>query len=139
MWTRSSPLARTCRFLEEGSPCSPLQASSACSPPPSPNGGTPRASIPQSASTPEGAVARGRPPVSTRELSAPAPPRRGASSAPHTFLNAQMVELPDGTKLPALADGEYDAIVLGTGLKECIISGDPLSLDPEPLTLRVST
>ena len=33
------------------------------------------------------------------------------------------MELPDGTKLPALADGEYDSIVLGTGLKECIISG----------------
>ena len=31
--------------------------------------------------------------------------------------------LPDGSKLPALADGEYDAIILGTGLKECIISG----------------
>ncbi|OQS00988.1 rab GDP dissociation inhibitor alpha [Achlya hypogyna] len=29
--------------------------------------------------------------------------------------------LPAGTE--ALADGEYDAIVLGTGLKECIISG----------------
>jgi hypothetical protein len=32
--------------------------------------------------------------------------------------------LPDGTTLPALADGEYDAIILGTGLKECIISGE---------------
>ncbi|KAF0774369.1 hypothetical protein AaE_001931 [Aphanomyces astaci] len=29
--------------------------------------------------------------------------------------------LPAGTE--ALADGEYDAIVLGTGLKECILSG----------------
>jgi Rab GDP dissociation inhibitor len=29
--------------------------------------------------------------------------------------------LPSGTT--ALADGEYDAIVLGTGLTECIISG----------------
>ncbi|TMW68538.1 hypothetical protein Poli38472_006006 [Pythium oligandrum] len=29
--------------------------------------------------------------------------------------------LPQGTE--ALADGEYDAIVLGTGLKECILSG----------------
>lgn len=29
--------------------------------------------------------------------------------------------LPEGTE--ALADGEYDAIVLGTGLKECVISG----------------
>lgn len=37
-----------------------------------------------------------------------------------------MMDLPDGTKLPALADGEYDAIVLGTGLKECIISGEIL-------------
>ena len=34
-----------------------------------------------------------------------------------------MIQLPDGTSLPPLADGEYDAIVLGTGLKECIISG----------------
>ena len=31
--------------------------------------------------------------------------------------------LPDGTEMPPLADGEYDVIVLGTGLKECIISG----------------
>uniref|UniRef100_A0A7S1YJ65 Rab GDP dissociation inhibitor n=1 Tax=Grammatophora oceanica TaxID=210454 RepID=A0A7S1YJ65_9STRA len=29
--------------------------------------------------------------------------------------------LPEGTE--ALADGEYDAIVLGTGLKECVVSG----------------
>lgn len=29
--------------------------------------------------------------------------------------------LPDG--MEALADGEYDAIVMGTGLKECVISG----------------
>lgn len=29
--------------------------------------------------------------------------------------------LPDG--MEALADGEYDAIILGTGLKECVISG----------------
>ena len=29
--------------------------------------------------------------------------------------------LPDG--MDPLADGEYDAIVLGTGLKECVISG----------------
>ena len=29
--------------------------------------------------------------------------------------------LPEG--MEALADGEYDAIVLGTGLKECVISG----------------
>ena len=29
--------------------------------------------------------------------------------------------MPEGSK--ALADGEYDAIVLGTGLTECIMSG----------------
>ena len=29
--------------------------------------------------------------------------------------------LPEG--MEALADGEYDAIVMGTGLKECVISG----------------
>jgi Rab GDP dissociation inhibitor len=29
--------------------------------------------------------------------------------------------MPEG--MEALADGEYDAIVLGTGLKECVISG----------------
>lgn len=28
-----------------------------------------------------------------------------------------------GTKYPALADGTYDAIILGTGLKECMIAG----------------
>ena len=28
-----------------------------------------------------------------------------------------------GTTYPALADGVYDAIILGTGLKECIIAG----------------
>jgi len=40
----------------------------------------------------------------------------------------QSVALPDGTEMPPLADGEYDVIVLGTGLKECIISG-MLSVD----------
>ena len=35
----------------------------------------------------------------------------------------QAVQLPDGTEMPPLADGEYDVIVLGTGLKECILSG----------------
>jgi len=33
------------------------------------------------------------------------------------------IKLPDGTEMAPLADGEYDVIVLGTGLKECIISG----------------
>lgn len=28
-----------------------------------------------------------------------------------------------GTEYPALADGKYDAIFLGTGLKECILAG----------------
>ena len=28
-----------------------------------------------------------------------------------------------GATFPALADGDYDAIVLGTGLKECVLSG----------------
>ena len=28
-----------------------------------------------------------------------------------------------GTSYPPLADGDYDAIVLGTGLKECVLSG----------------
>jgi hypothetical protein len=42
------------------------------------------------------------------------------------------IALPDGTTLPALADGEYDAIILGTGLKECIISGKILFRDPFP-------
>lgn len=28
-----------------------------------------------------------------------------------------------GTTYPALADGVYDAIFLGTGLKECILAG----------------
>ena len=28
-----------------------------------------------------------------------------------------------GTEYPALADGKYDAIILGTGLKECIVAG----------------
>lgn len=34
-----------------------------------------------------------------------------------------LIELPNGEKMPPLADGDYDAVVLGTGLKECIISG----------------
>eukprot|EP00286_Rhodomonas_abbreviata_P023499 CAMPEP_0181308742 /NCGR_PEP_ID=MMETSP1101-20121128/11637_1 /TAXON_ID=46948 /ORGANISM="Rhodomonas abbreviata, Strain Caron Lab Isolate" /LENGTH=524 /DNA_ID=CAMNT_0023415169 /DNA_START=21 /DNA_END=1593 /DNA_ORIENTATION=+ len=46
-----------------------------------------------------------------------------ADDAPPAEPEVKMMDLPDGTKLPALADGEYDAIVLGTGLKECIISG----------------
>ncbi len=29
----------------------------------------------------------------------------------------------DGKEYPTLADGEYDYIVLGTGLKECILAG----------------
>ena len=29
----------------------------------------------------------------------------------------------EGTQYPALADGKYDAIILGTGLKECIVAG----------------
>ncbi len=45
------------------------------------------------------------------------------TAEPVTNGQVKMMDLPDGTKLPALADGEYDAIVLGTGLKECIISG----------------
>ncbi|KAJ1489299.1 GDP dissociation inhibitor-domain-containing protein, partial [Baffinella frigidus] len=53
---------------------------------------------------------------------APAPEQSPEEEAPGPEP-IKMVELPDGTKLPALADGEYDAIVLGTGLKECIISG----------------
>jgi hypothetical protein len=28
-----------------------------------------------------------------------------------------------GTTYKALADGKYDVIILGTGLKECILSG----------------
>ena len=28
-----------------------------------------------------------------------------------------------GKKYPQLADGAYDAIILGTGLKECMLSG----------------
>lgn len=28
-----------------------------------------------------------------------------------------------GEEYPALADGVYDAIILGTGLKECIVAG----------------
>ena len=28
-----------------------------------------------------------------------------------------------GVEYPALADGKYDAIILGTGLKECIVAG----------------
>jgi hypothetical protein len=38
-------------------------------------------------------------------------------------MGGQSVQLPDGTEMPPLADGDYDVIVLGTGLKECIISG----------------
>ena len=28
-----------------------------------------------------------------------------------------------GVEYPALADGQYDAVILGTGLKECIVAG----------------
>jgi RAB protein geranylgeranyltransferase component A len=42
---------------------------------------------------------------------------------PPCMCIVSQMTLPDGSKLPALADGEYDAIILGTGLKECIISG----------------
>jgi hypothetical protein len=49
--------------------------------------------------------------------------RRTAGPTLTPAATAQMMELPDGTKLPPLADGEYDVVVLGTGLKECIISG----------------
>ena len=28
-----------------------------------------------------------------------------------------------GVEYPALADGKYDAVILGTGLKECIVAG----------------
>lgn len=49
----------------------------------------------------------------------------------------QMVKLPDGTEMPALADGEYDVIVLGTGLKECMISGI-MSVDGKKVILHVT-
>ena len=48
----------------------------------------------------------------------------------------QSVQMPDGTEMPPLADGEYDVIVLGTGLKECIISGI-LSVDGKKVPARV--
>lgn len=57
-----------------------------------------------------------------------------SSACPRTLLNTYSVSfsppfatqqtfdwLPEGVE--PLADGEYDAIVLGTGLKECVISG----------------
>lgn len=50
----------------------------------------------------------------------------------------QMIKLPDGTEMPALADGEYDCIVLGTGLKECIISGI-MSVDGKKVANTPST
>ena len=43
--------------------------------------------------------------------------------------------MPDGTEMPPLADGEYDVIVLGTGLKECIISGI-LSVDGKKVCIH---
>eukprot|EP00960_Hanusia_phi_P044479 756667-Hanusia_phi.AAC.4 len=46
------------------------------------------------------------------------------------------MQLPDGTSLPPLADGEYDAIVLGTGLKECIISGSAQLAPVSPPSCR---
>lgn len=34
----------------------------------------------------------------------------------------QTIEL-NGKTYPMLADGEYDCIILGTGLKECMLAG----------------
>lgn len=34
----------------------------------------------------------------------------------------QTIEL-NGKMYPMLADGEYDVIILGTGLKECMLAG----------------
>ena len=45
-----------------------------------------------------------------------------------------------GTEYPALADGKYDAIILGTGLKECIVAGllatEGKKVCPNPCALR---
>jgi hypothetical protein len=35
-----------------------------------------------------------------------------------------------------LADGEYDAIILGTGLTDCIISGECRSIDTSHISTR---
>jgi Rab GDP dissociation inhibitor len=42
-----------------------------------------------------------------------------SSTSPH--LTQTFDWLPEG--MEPLADGEYDAIIMGTGLKECVISG----------------
>ena len=41
----------------------------------------------------------------------------GAENAPSPVVTL------GGKEYPAMADGEYDAVVLGTGLKECILAG----------------
>jgi hypothetical protein len=43
-------------------------------------------------------------------------------SGPETDMNPPPVEW-KGTTYKPLADGKYDVIILGTGLKECILSG----------------
>lgn len=51
------------------------------------------------------------------------------SPTPKLLQNPMSAEGPpetvevNGKTYQSLADGEYDAIVLGTGLKECILSG----------------
>lgn len=51
----------------------------------------------------------------------------GASAAAPVEFN--------GTTYKALADGKYDYIILGTGLKECILSG-LLSIDGKKVRAR---
>jgi hypothetical protein len=55
-------------------------------------------------------------------LLAPPPPLPPRMSGPETDPNPPPVDW-KGTTYKPLADGKYDVIILGTGLKECILSG----------------
>lgn len=58
------------------------------------------------------------------EKVSPSPPAAAAEETP-SEVSPPVPALPDWVPsgLGVLADGEYDAIVLGTGLKECVMSG----------------
>jgi len=51
------------------------------------------------------------------------PHTMAAEAAPHTPQEPPANVTIDGKTYPSLADGEYDVIVLGTGLKEVLLAG----------------
>lgn len=57
----------------------------------------------------------------TQTQTPPLPTNKQTNKQTNKIIKPTFDWLPEGTE--ALADGEYDAIVLGTGMKECVISG----------------